>query len=153
LWQDEHQKKRGGGMSGSLKALIGKVNGTCRSGLEAAAGLCLARTHYDVDIEDLFLKLAEAQDSGFRRLLRHYEIDQARLAHDLPRALDRLKTGNARTPSLSPRIPRLISEAWTIASIDFGASRLRSGHLLLALLENEDLSRLARESSDVFQRI
>jgi len=140
-------------MSVSLKSLIGKLNDTCRGALEAAAGLCLTRTHYDVDIEHLLLKLCEAQDTDFQRLLRHYEIDQARLSRDLTRALDRLKTGNARTPTLSPRIPRLISEAWTIASIDFGASQIRSGHLLLALLENEELARLARESSDVLQQI
>src|SRR5262245_35521061 len=140
-------------MSVSLKSLIGKLNDTCRSALEAAAGLCLTRTHYDVDIEHLFLKLCEAQDTDLQHLLRHYEIEPARLSRDLTRALDRLKTGNARTPALSPRIPHLISEAWTIASIDFGASRVRSGHLLLALLENEDLSRLAREISDVLQQI
>jgi type VI secretion system protein VasG len=140
-------------MSVSLKSLIGKLNDTCRGALEAAAGLCLTRTHYDVDIEHLLLKLCEAQDTDVQRLLRHYEIDQARLSRDLTRALDRLKTGNARTPTLSPRIPRLISEAWTVASIDFGASQIRSGHLLLALLENEELARLARESSDVLQQI
>ena len=99
------------------------------------------------------LKLCEAQDTDFQRLLRHYEIDPARLSRDLTRALDRLKTGNARTPALSPRLPRLMSAAWTLASVDFGASRVRSGHLLLALLENEELSRLARESSDVWQQI
>jgi type VI secretion system protein VasG len=140
-------------VSVSLKSLIGKLNDTCRGALEAAAGLCLTRTHYDVDIEHLFLKLSEAPDTDLQRLLRHYEIDQARLARDLTRALDRFKTGNARTPALSPRIPRLITEAWTIASIDFGATRIRSGHLLLALLTDDDLARLARESSEVFQKI
>jgi type VI secretion system protein VasG len=140
-------------MSVSLKSLIGKLNDTCRSALEAAAGLCLARTHYDVDIEHLFLKLNEMPDTDLQRLLRHFEIELARLSRDLTRALDRFKTGNARTPALSPHIPRLIGEAWTIATIDFGASKIRSGHLLLALLENEDLARLARESSDVFRKI
>jgi type VI secretion system protein VasG len=140
-------------MSVSLKSLIGKLNDTCRTALEGAAGLCLARTHYDVDIEHLFLKLCEAHNTDVQRILRHYEIDQSRLSRDLTRALDRLKTGNARTPSLSPRIPRLISEAWTIASIDLGAERIRSGHLLLALLEHDDLARLAQESSEEFRRI
>jgi type VI secretion system protein VasG len=140
-------------MSVSLKSLIGKLNDTCRNALEAAAGLCLARTHYDIDIEHLFLKLSEAQDSDLQRLLRHYEIDHSRLSRDLTRALDRLKTGNARTPALSPRIPRLIADAWTLASIDFGAQRVRSGHLLLALLENDDLMRLAQESSAEFGKI
>src|SRR5919205_3476361 len=115
-------------MSVSLKSLIGKLNDTCRGALEAAAGLCLTRTHYDVDVEHLLLKLCEAQDTDFQRLLRHYEVDQARLSRDLTRALDRLKTGNARTPALSPRIPRLLGEAWTLASIDFGANQIRSGY-------------------------
>jgi type VI secretion system protein VasG len=140
-------------MSVNLKSLVGKLNDTCRSALEAAAGLCLTRTHYDVDIEHLFLKLSDMPDTDLQRLLRHYEIELARLSRDLTRALDRFKTGNARTPALSPRIPRLIGDAWTIASIDFGASQIRSGHLLLALFENEELARLARESSDVFQKI
>src|SRR5436309_3221340 len=145
--------KRGGSMSVSLKSLIGKLNDTCRGALEAAAGLCLTRTHYDVDIEHLLLKLCEAQDTDVQRLLRHYEIDQARLSRDLTRALDRLKTGNARTPTLSPRIPRLVTEAWNLASIDMGANRVRSGHLLLALLGEENLNRLAREASPELQKV
>ena len=44
-------------MNVSLKSLIGKLNDTCRGALEAAAGLCLTRTHYDVDVEHLLLKL------------------------------------------------------------------------------------------------
>ena len=140
-------------MNVSLKSLISKLNDTCRNALEAAAGLCLTRTHYDVDIEHLFLKLSEAPDTDFQRIMRHYEIDTSRLSRDLTRALDRLKTGNARTPALSPRIPRLITDAWTIASIDFSAAMVRSGHLLLALLADDDLGRLARESSAEFQKV
>ena len=123
LWRQQEEHR----MNVSLKALIGKLNPTCRSALEGAAGLCLTRTHYDVDLEHLCLKLSEAGDTDFQRILRHYEIEQARLERDLTRALDRLKTGNARTPALSPRIPRLISEAWSLASIEFGAAQIRSG--------------------------
>src|SRR5215471_2499267 len=145
--------KRGGSMSVSLKSLIGKLNDTCRGALEAAAGLCLTRTHYDVDIEHLLLKLSEAADTDLQRILRHYEVEQARLARDLTRALDRLKTGNARTPVLSPRLPQLFSEAWSIASIEFGAASIRSGHLVLALLATDDLARLVHESSAEWRKI
>ena len=140
-------------MNVSLKPLIGKLNDTCRGALEAAAGLCLTRTHYDVDVEHLLLKLSEVVDTDFQRILRHYEVEEARLARDLTRALDRLKTGNARTPVLSPRLPRLFSEAWTIASIEFGASSIRSGHLVLALLATDDLARLVHESSAEWSKI
>src|SRR5262245_13978831 len=140
-------------MNLNLKSLIGKLNDTCRQALEGAAGLCLSRTHYDIDLEHLLLKLTEAQDTDIQKILRHYEVDHARFTRDLTRALDRLKTGNARTPALSPRILRLVTEAWNLASIEFGANRIRSGHLLLALLNEENLGRLARETSSELQKV
>src|SRR5215471_20636513 len=151
--QSQRRCQKGNDMPVALKALIGKLNDTCRGALEAAAGLCLTRTHYDVDIEHFLLKLSEVADTDLQRVWRQYDIEPARLARDLTRALDRLKTGNARTPALSPRIPRWISEAWTVASIDFNAARIRSGHLLLALLANDDLARLAQERSAELQKI
>ncbi len=134
-------------MSVNVKSLIGRLNDTCRQALEGAAGLCLSRTNYDVEVEHLLLKLLEAPDTDLAKILRRFEIDASRLAKDVVRALDRLKTGNARTPALSPRLPRLIEKAWVVASIEYGASRVRSGHLVHVLLTDDDLSRLTREIS------
>jgi len=140
-------------MSANLKSLIGRMNDTCRNALEGAAGLCLSRTNYDVDVEHLLVKLGETPDTDFHRILRRFEIDESRLAKDLVRSLDRLKTGNSRTPALSPRLPKLVEEAWLVGSIDFGASRVRSSHILLALLEKDEFARLAREISKEFAAI
>ncbi len=134
-------------MSVNLKSLISRLNDTCRQALEGAAGLCLSRTNYDVEVEHVLLKILEAPDTDFLKILRRFEIDASRFSKDVTRALDRLKTGNARTPALSPRLPRLIEKAWVVASIEYGASKVRSGHLLLVLLTDDDLSRLTREIS------
>jgi type VI secretion system protein VasG len=135
-------------MAGNLKALIGRLDDACRDALEAAAAICLARTNYEVDVEHYLLKLTEESDSDIARALRQFNVDTSRLSSDITRALDKLKTGNGRTPSLSPRLVRLIEEAWMLASIDYGAARVGSAHLLLALLADEDLGRLAREVSE-----
>jgi len=140
-------------MQVNLKPLIGKLNDQCRNALEAAAGLCLSRTNYDVEVEHFLLKLAERPETDVARILRHYEIEPGRLAADLTRALDRLKTGNARTPALSPRLPQWVQEAWLLASIEYGEAQVRSGHLLLALFANADLARLAHELSPQLQQI
>ena len=141
-------------MPGSnLKSLIGKLNPTCRSALEAAAGLCLSQTHYEVDLEHFLLKLLETSNTDFQKILRHFEINETRLASDLTRAMEGFKTGNARTPALSPRIPRMIQEAWLVASVDFQAPSVRSGHILLALLSNEEMARMLMASSETFKKI
>src|SRR6202008_3079558 len=118
-----------------------------------AAGLCLGRTHYHVDVEHLLVKLFDISDGDAGRIARHYGVDSARLARDLTRALDRLKTGNDRTPALSPRILRWLREAWVLASLEFGASQLRSGHLLATFVGDDDLARLGREISAELQKI
>jgi type VI secretion system protein VasG len=140
-------------MDVNLKSLIDRLDTTCRSALEAAAGLCLSRTNYDVELEHYLTKLVEAEDTDITRILRHYEVDESRLRADLTRALDRLKTGNGRTPSLSPRLPFLIEKAWLLASIDDRMDRIRSGHLLLAMLKHAETGLVAREISQEFNHI
>jgi type VI secretion system protein VasG len=137
----------------NLKALIGKLNGTCRSALEGAAGLCLSQTHYEVDLEHFFLKLLEMQNTDLHKILRYFEVNEARLNADLTRAMEGFKTGNARTPALSPRIPRMIQESWLVASVDYLAPSIRSGHIVQALLASEDMARMLAGTSEAFKKI
>jgi type VI secretion system protein VasG len=137
----------------NLKSLIGKLNTTCRSALESAAGLCLSQTHYEVDIEHFLIKLLEIANTDMQKILRHFEINEARLVSDLTRTMEGFKTGNARTPALSPRIPSMIQEAWLVASVDFQAPSIRSGHILLALMSNDEMARMLSGSSESFKKI
>jgi type VI secretion system protein VasG len=140
-------------MNVNLKSLVGRLDDTCRGALEGAAGLCLSRTNYDVEIEHILAKILEQDDTDLHKICRHYEVNVDRLSKDVSTALDRLKTGNSRTPGLSDRLPRWFQDAWLLASVDFGAARVRSGHLLLALLSNESTARLARDVSREFAHI
>ncbi len=140
-------------MNVNLKSLVGRLNDTSRNALESAAGLCLSRTNYDVEIEHILAKLLEQHDTDLRKICRHYEVNVDRLSKDVSIALDRLKTGNSRTPGLSDRLPKWFQDAWLLASVDFGESRVRSGHLIMALLSNESTARLARDISREFNHI
>ena len=91
-------------MANTLKSLVGKLNDTTRTALEGAAGLCLSRTHYDVEIEHYLMKLLDAGDTDFAGILKQFGVDKSRLAGELTRSLDKLKTGNARTPAFSPSL-------------------------------------------------
>jgi len=137
----------------NLKSLIGKLNSPCRNALESAAGLCLSHTHYEVDIEHFLIKLLEIPNTDFQKILRYFEINEGRLISDLTRALEEFKRGNARTPVLSPRLPRMIQDAWLIASVDFQAPIIRSGHILLGLMSDDEMARMLTASSDAFRKI
>ena len=136
-----------------LKSLVGKLNDPSRRSLEAAAGLTLSRSNFNVEIEHWLVKLLEASDSDLVAILRNYDVEPSRLSADLTRVLDRLKTGNTRAPALSPQVVALMREAWTLASLDYGSARIRSGHLLTALLCEETLAPIGREASAQLARI
>jgi len=140
-------------MAANLKALIGKLNAASRSAVEGAAGLCLSRSHYDIEIEHFLVKALDATDGDLAQIVKHYGVNRSRLADDLARGLDRLKTGNARTPSLSPSLVKVLTEAWTIGSLEYHAPQVRTGHCVLALLTNEELSRMAKDISREFEKI
>ncbi len=137
----------------NLNSLVGKLNDTCRKALEGAVALCLTQTHYNVEIEHWFLKLLEASDGDLPRILRQYNIDAARLARDLTASTERFKTGNSRTPAISLHVVDLAREGWLAASVQFNEQRVRSGHLLYALVANESLAPMSREASREFARL
>ena len=137
----------------NLKSLIGKLNDSTRGALEAAAGLCLARTHYDIEVEHYLTKLLDSTDNDATAIFKHFEVDTSRFSGELARALDKLKTGNARTPALSPTLMKMLIEAWTVGSIDYNAAQVRTGFTILALATNDELVRLMREVSREFQKI
>lgn len=140
-------------MAVDLKALIAKLNDVTRKALEAGAGLCLARTHYDVEIEHYLLKLLDVPEADLARILRRFEMDPSRLTADLNRSLDRLRSGNARTPAFSPSLVRMLTEAWNLGSLNYGATRIRSGFTILALVTDENLMRLRPSFGSEFLKI
>ncbi len=135
------------------KALVSKLNRPCRQALEAAVGLTFSRSHYNVEIEHWLLKLLDLVNGDAQAILRQYDVDAARLQADVTRMLDRLKTGNSRTPSLSPHLVAWIQEAWSLASLEYGAAAIRSGHLLCALVTDKALAAMAHEASSQLVRI
>ncbi|MGZ2743533.1 type VI secretion system ATPase TssH [Burkholderia stagnalis] len=137
-------------MSTPLKTLILKLNPLCRQAAERAASACLARGHYEVDLEHLFLALLEQPAGDLPLALRASRVDPHALRADLERELTRLKTGNTRTPVFSVHLIALFEQAWLIASLDSQLGRIRSGHLLLALLTAPDLAQFAQRMSPQF---
>ena len=130
-----------------LKSLIAKLNNPCRQALEAAAGLAVSRSHYNIEIEHWLLKLLDIRDSDIIACLANYGVEPGAVAADLNRVLDKQKTGSSRAPGLSPEVVQWAREAWLLASLSGNAPIIRSGHLLAALLGDDHLAAIAREAS------
>jgi type VI secretion system protein VasG len=137
----------------NLKTLISKLNDTTRLAATRAASICMGLGQYEVDVEHLFLGLIEQPGSDLATIARQCDISLTGLEADLRREVGRFATGSARTPVFSRHLPLLFEHAWLIASLGSGQpNRIRSGHLLLALLTEPSLAQLAQRASTLFAR-
>ncbi len=136
-----------------LQKLFDRLNPLCNHTLELAIATCVKRTNYNVEMEHWLSMLVDSGDSDFVRILESFEVDMTKVKTDLTKNLDRLKTGNAKSPALSPDVVELATDAWTIATINYSAGQIRSGHLIIALLSSESLKRAAVTASREFDKI
>jgi len=130
-----------------IRTLLGKLNPECKRALEKAAELCVQQTHYNVDVEHLLFKLIETEAPDVCLILPEYDIKRDVILAQLQEALDRFKRGNGRTPALSPQLAPLFQEAWLLSSMLLGEQQVRSGTLVMALLEVDSLRGALIESA------
>lgn len=120
-----------------LKKLLKKLDDHLTRALEAAAGFCISRGHYEVTLEHLLLKLLEEGTGDIPRILEHYGVASSRFWEVLLSRLEDQRTGNTGRPSFAPRMLQLVEDAWVIATVHHDHHQIRSGHLLEALLQSE----------------
>lgn len=137
----------------SVKALVERFNPTTRQAMEGAAGLCLSRSHYEIEIEHYLEKILELHSTDLAAILSRFQVDANRLNAELQSGLQNLRSGNTRGPVFSPTLAKMFTSAWTIATLHFHASEIRTGHTLLALLSEEDLVRILGEVSRELSKI
>ncbi|MFO7930682.1 MAG: AAA family ATPase, partial [Desulfosalsimonas sp.] len=121
-------------MDHDIKSLFSKLNSQSTNVLHNAVGLCVSRTNYEITVEQFLLKSLEDTSGDIQVILRHFEIDPARLTSALTDALEDQKAGNPGKPTFSPLLVELFEKAWMITSIDFGSKRIRTGVILMAFL-------------------
>lgn len=117
-----------------IKSLLMRLNDYSAAAMQAAAGLCVSRTHYEITIEHLLAKLFDNPNSDWPIAFSRLNLDAAKVSRAIEATLEEFKTGNAAKPVFSPLLLELIQDAWLISSIDLEEKKVRSGAILLAFL-------------------
>lgn len=90
------------------------------------------------------------QEGDLAVTLRELGHDRGVLLKDLGRAINALQKNVTETPGISERLADALNHAWTYATLFFGEAQIRTGHLLVALLNDHALRREIEQYSSVF---
>lgn len=124
----------------NIKGLVAKLNPTLRDTLEGAAGLAMANSQYNVEIEHWLSKLLEHPDTDLIKIAEAYDLDSETMARQLTESIEGFKKGNTRPPALSQTLVDLVTQSWLLASAEYGHPQVTSGHLITAALLDGSLS-------------
>ncbi|CDG85976.1 type VI secretion system ATPase TssH [Janthinobacterium agaricidamnosum] len=134
-------------------ALFGKLDRLCYQAIESSTVFCKLRGNPYVELVHWLHQLLQLQDSDLMRIVNHFGVDPAALAHDLTAALDRLPRGAGSVSDLSSQVEEAVERGWVYATLMFGASEVRSGHLLLGVLKTATLRNTLFAISRQFERV
>ena len=137
----------------SRVALFGKLNSLAYKAIEGATVFCKLRGNPYVELEHWLQQILSNQDSDLHRIVRHFDIDNGRLAKDLTEALDRLPRGATSISDLSERLEDATERAWVYGSLKYGETQIRTGHLLVGMLKTRSLTNALFRISRQFEHV
>jgi type VI secretion system protein VasG len=137
----------------SRVSLFGKLDVLAYRAIEGATTFCKLRGNPYVELVHWFHQILQEQSSDLHGIIRASQIDLARLARDMTAALDRLPRGASSISDLSIHIEDAVERAWVWATLKFGDSRVRTGHVLLAILKTPQLRNVLFAVSNEFSRV
>ncbi len=123
----------------SRASLFGRLNTTTLKAVETATGFCRMRGNPYVELVHWLHVLLQDPANDVGRLRIAFGLDEARMAKDVLAALDALPRGATAVSDFSPQIEEAVEKGWLFASLQFGAAKVRSAHLVYAMLKTPTL--------------
>ena len=133
--------------------LFGKLNAIAFKTVESATVLCKNRGNPYVELSHWVAELLTAADADFQTAVSHFGCDFGRLTADINQSLDRLPRGATAIADFSPHLDEAVEHGWTYASLVFGETQIRTGHVLLGILKTPALKNVLSGMSVEFGRV
>ena len=137
----------------SRAAAFAKLNKVAYKALEGATVFCKLRGNPYVELVHWMSQILQAPDSDLQRVQRHFDLEAGRLAKDVTDALDRLPRGASSISDMSSQLDEVVYEGWLYATLMFGDTSIRTGHLLVGILKTPSLRNALMAISRQFERV
>jgi type VI secretion system protein VasG len=137
----------------SRAALFGKLNRIGYRAIESATVFCKMRGNPYVELVHWIHQILQLQDSDLHRIIRQFNLEPSRLAADITDALDRLPRGSTTISDLSAHVEEAVERGWVFATLMYGESQVRTGYLLLGIVDTRGLRNVLLSISKEFDKI
>ncbi|WP_294325082.1 type VI secretion system ATPase TssH [uncultured Sphingomonas sp.] len=137
----------------SRTALFGRLDASALQAIESATGFARMRGNPYVELVHWLHLLVQDSTGDIAAIRAAFGIDDAVLARDIVGALDILPRGASAISDFAPQVEEAIEKGWLYASLQFGAGKVRTGHLLYGMLRTPTLRNALFATSGEWRKI
>jgi type VI secretion system protein VasG len=137
----------------SLEAVTGKLN---RVGYEAfiqALRQAKGAGNRNVELAHWLAQILQRRSTDIGLTAQHYGLDMARLASDIGGVIEGFRKNETEMPGVANNVVDVLDRGWHYATLFFGETQIRTGHVLVAALKSLELRRALTAISKEFGKI
>lgn len=137
----------------SLEAVTGKLNRVGYDAFMQALRHAKGAGNRNLELAHWLLKIAQMDRTDVALTADHFKLDRARLLADLNTVVQGFAMNKTEMPAISENIIDVLDRGWHYATLLFGETQIRTGHILTAALKDRRLRRALTAISKEFDRI
>jgi type VI secretion system protein VasG len=137
----------------SLEAVAGKLN---RVGYEAffkALRQAKGAGNRNVELAHWLAHILQGERSDIGLTADHFKLDRGKLMTDVTAVVNGFRKNETEMPAVSNTVMDLLDRGWHYATLFFGETQIRTGHLLVGALQSRELTRAFTNVSPEFGKI
>ena len=137
----------------TVESVAGKLN---RIGYEAfLQALRQAKSvgNRNLELAHWLLHLLQKDRADLALSADHFKLDRARMIADATRIVGGLRKNETEMPGISTQVTEALDRGWYYATLLFGETQIRTGHILVAALKSLELRRALINISQEFTKI
>ena len=137
----------------SLETVAGKLN---RIGYEAffkALRQAKGAGNRHVELAHWLAQILQVENTDISATADYFKLDRAALTADIQAVIAGFRKNETEMPDISNTVMDLFDRGWHHATLFFGETQIRTGHLLVGALQSRELARALHGTSKEFSRI
>lgn len=137
----------------SLEAVTGKLNRVGYDTFLQALRQAKGAGNRNVELAHWLLQILQGSANDLTLTADYYKLDRAKLLMELGGVVEGFRRNETEMPGIANPIVDILDRGWHYATLFFGETQIRTGHLLVAALKSNDLRRALTGLSKEFAKI
>src|SRR5579883_1915112 len=137
----------------SVEQIAGKLNRLGYGCFIQALRHAKSAGNRNVEMAHWFAHILQQERSDVTMTVDYFKLDRAKILMDLDDAIGALRRNQTEMPEISDHVQNLLDNGWYYATLFFGETQIRTGHLLVGAFKRTELKRALTGLSKEFGKI